>query len=345
MLILPSSLPGGFFSLYNRHMQNQKKTIRFGILGAGYISDRFASVLNTVADVSLTAVATRDAERAQAFAGKHHASKIYTHYEDLILDPAVDIVYVGLTNNRHFDICCTCLENHKAVLCEKPLLLTEKEALELTGLAQQNHTLLMEALWTRCMPVFLTVREWVQSGKIGAVKLIKAGYCYKADYDPTSRLFNPALGGGSLFDVGVYPIDFATGLMAEHPISISGEAEISPSGVDAAAAFSLRFAGGALASLACAFNVEAPLTVEIYGTEGSISADSVCGPMLCERFDSDNQRVERFEERVPDGFIYQIAHCADLFRQGKIECDLIPWADSIATARIYDELRKQWKLK
>lgn len=326
-------------------MPNEKKTVRFGILGAGYISDRFASALDTVADVSLAVMAARDADRARTFAGKHRASKMYTRYNDLILDPDVDIIYVGLTNDRHFDICCTCLENHKAVLCEKPLVLTEKEALDLKGLAQRNHTLLMEAMWTRCMPAFLKTKEWVQSGKIGSVKLLKTGYCYKADYDPASRLFDPSLGGGSLFDVGVYPIDFATGILGEYPISVSGEAEFSPSGVDSAAAFSLRFSSGALASLACAFNVEAPLTVEIYGTEGIISADSVCGPMLCERFDSDNHRVERFEERVPDGFIYQIAHCADLFRQGKIESDLIPWADSIATARIYDELQRQWKRK
>ncbi len=323
----------------------ESKIGKFGILGAGYISNRFASVLRTVPGAALTAVAARDLDRAQAFASQYQAARAYARYEDLINDPAVDIVYVGLTNDRHFDICCTCLENHKAVLCEKPLVLTEKEALELVELARANNTLLMEALWTRCMPAFLKTREWVQSGKIGTVKLIKAGYCYKADYDLASRLFDPALGGGSLFDVGVYPIDFATGIMGEHPLSVSGEAELSPSGVDAAAAFSLRFAGGTLASLACAFNVEAPLTVEIYGTEGSISADSVCGPMFCERFDSDNQRVERFEERVPDGFIYQIAHCANMFRLGKVESDLIPWADSIAAARIYDELQKQWKLK
>lgn len=326
-------------------MTNERKTINFGILGAGYISDRFAAALNTVPGVALTAIAARDLQRAQTFAGKHHAINAYSRYEDVIDDPNVDIVYVGLTNDRHFDISKACLENHKAVLCEKPLVLTEKEAHELATMAQHNNTLLMEALWTRCMPAFLKVKEWVRNGKIGAVKLIKASYCYKADYDPGSRLFDPALGGGSLFDVGVYPIDFATGILGEHPVSVSGEAELAASGVDMAASFSLRFASGALASLACAFNVEAPLAVEIYGTEGSITTDSVCGPMLCERFDSDNQRVERFEERVPDGFIYQIAHCADLFHQGKIESDLIPWADSIATARIYDELRKQWKLK
>jgi len=325
-------------------MTNERKTVNFGIVGAGYISDRFAAALNTVPGVALTAVAARDLQRAQTFSGKHHAIKAYSRYVDVIDDPNVDIVYIGLTNDRHFDISKACLENHKAVLCEKPLVLTEKEAHELAEVAQRNHTLLMEALWTRCMPAFFKAREWSRSGKIGAVKLIKASYCYKTDYNPGSRLFDPALGGGSLFDVGVYPIDFTTGILGEHPVSVSGEAELAASGVDMAASFSLRFASGALASLACAFNVEVPLGVEIYGTEGSITVDSVCGPMMCELFDSTGLRSERFEERVSDGFIYQIAHCADLFRQGKIESDLIPWADSIAGAQIYDGFRKKWRL-
>lgn len=317
-------------------------TTHFGIIGLGKISQRFAKTLNTAPGMELTTVAARDPERAREFARQFGAAKACDTYLDVINDPKVDIIYIGLTHNFHYEITRMCLEQHKAVLCEKPFVLTRKDAEELVELASANKTLLMEAMWTRCMPAFRQARAWVQGGRIGQAKLISAGFSYQGNYDPENRLYNPALAGGSLYDVGIYPIDFATGILAELPVGMSGEALIAPTGVDAAAAFALRFASGALASLTCGFNVAA-LYAHIYGTDGQIVLPNTSGPQWCELYDNNSKLVERFEEPVADGFIYQIQHVADLYQQGRIESDLIPWADTIASAGIFDELLTKFK--
>jgi predicted dehydrogenase len=316
--------------------------VRFGIIGLGVISNRFAKVLKTAKGVELTAVASREQARSEDFARKYGAKKAYASYQELINDPEVDIIYDGLTHNFHYEFTKLCLENHKAVLCEKPLVTTRKDALKLVALAKKNKTFLMEAMWTRCMPAFQQAKTWVKEGKIGEVKLIRADFNYKTAYDPESRLFNPKLAGGSLFDVGVYPVEFATGILAETPVAVSGEAQLSPENVDVAAVIAMRFASGALANLTCGFNVVTPNTAVIYGTKGRIKLDSSYQPRKIELYNEKNKRIDRFYQPVADGFIYQILHSAELFRNGQLESDLIPLADTVACAGIFDDLRKQW---
>jgi len=319
-------------------------TVRFGIAGLGKISTRFATALNTIEGIELVAVAASDRARSNTFAQQFKAKNAYSDYLDLMTDDDVDIIYIGLTHNFHFDVTKACLEHHKAVLCEKPLVLTRKDAEVLVALAGQNHTLLMEALWTRCLPAFRKAREWIRQARIGQVKLITADFCYKSIYDPRSRQYDPVLAGGSLFDVGVYPIDLATGLLGEYPAAVGGLAKIAPSGVDESAAFSLNFLSGALASLNCGFTVNAMGPSWIYGTQGHIVLENCFGPRTCELFDEDNNLLDRFEDPEPEGFVYQICHCVDLFRRGQVQSDLIPWQDTIACAGIFDDLREQWGL-
>ena len=181
-------------------------TVRFGIIGPGSIATRFATVLNTVDGVQLTAVASRDQAKAAAFAGKFGAAKAYGSYLELIQDSAVDVIYIGLTHNFHYEVAKLCLNHGKSVLCEKPLVTSQKDAAELAELAREKKVLLMEAMWTRCIPAFRKAREWVAGGRIGAVKLIDASFSFNAPFDPEHRLYDPKLAGGSLYDAGVYPI-------------------------------------------------------------------------------------------------------------------------------------------
>jgi len=320
-------------------------TVKYGIIGLGQISRRFASALNTVKGMELTAVASRDVSRTEVFAREFGAKKVHASYQDLIEDNEVDVVYIGLTHNLHFEFTKKCLEMHKPVLCEKPLVTNQKDAEELTALAKNRQTLLIEAMWTRCMPAYQKAQEWVKSGKIGQVKLITANFCYRAPYDPNHRIYNRETAGGSLYDVGIYPIDFSIGIMKEYPQSVSGSALIAPNGVDESAAFSMRFGSGALANLACGFNVRAMEEAIIYGTTGRIILDNCYGPQTCFRYDENLKLKEKFSERVRDGFVYEIRHCADLLEKGKIESDLIPWQDTIVSAGVFDSLNKQWGIK
>jgi dihydrodiol dehydrogenase / D-xylose 1-dehydrogenase (NADP) len=319
-------------------------TVRFGIAGPGKISTRFATALMKVEDVELVSVAAHDQARSNAFAQQFNAKRAYHSYADLMTDEDVDIVYIGLTHNFHYDVTRACLEHRKAVLCEKPLVLTRKDAEELVALADKNHIFLMEALWTRCLPAFRKAREWIVRGRIGQVKLITADFCYKSTYDPKSRQYDPFLAGGSLFDVGVYPIDLATGLLGEFPEAVGGLAKIAPSGVDEFAAFSLGFSSRALASLTCGFTVDAMGPSWIYGTRGRIVLENCFGPRTCELHDGDDRLIDRLDDPEPEGFVYQIRHCADLYSRGQVQSDLIPWQDTIACAGIFDDLRTQWGL-
>ena len=318
--------------------------VRYGIIGLGTIANKFADAVSRIDSAELICVAARDQSRADAFAGKYRVKKAFGSYSRLIEDKDVDIIYIGVTHNFHYDLVKECLNKGKAVLCEKPLVLTRKEAEELAELSQKSGILLMEAMWTRCMPAYRKAQEWVRAGRIGEVKHIFANFCFKGTYDPQNRWYNPKLAGGSLFDVGIYPIEFCTGILAEDPAEITGVAKIAPSGVDEAASVSMRFPGGALAGFSCGFTANVMDEAVICGTEGKIVLENCFGPLKAELFNAQKRRIEKFEKRVPNGFIYEAEHCAGLFQAGKLQSDLIPLADTIACAGVFDTLRRQWGL-
>lgn len=317
-------------------------SVRFGIVGLGSIAARFAKVLNTVENVELVAVASRDMIRSQEFAKRFSAKKPYDNYSDLIEDEEVDVIYVALTHNFHYETVKECLNKGKAVICEKPFVLNKKDAEELVALAKTKNVLLMEAMWTKFIPTFKVAKEWVSSGRIGSVKLINASFCFKAPFDPEGRLYNPKLAGGSLYDVGVYPIEFATGILDEQPAKISGFAKFSDTGVDEFTVINMSFESGALASLSSGITAKTNWDAKVYGSEGSIIVYEFFGSRKCELYDSDDNFVESFEANFDDGFIYQIEHFRDLFLNGQKESDIAPLKDTIACAGIFDELMKQW---
>jgi len=316
--------------------------IRFGIIGLGGIASRFAKVLNNAEGVELNAVAARDKIKAEAFADKFNAKKSYNNYLELINDSEVDVVYIALTHNFHYEIVKECLNNGKGVLCEKPFVLNKKDAEELVTLSKSKNVLLMEAMWTRFIPAFKKAKEWVHEGKIGAVKLVSASFCFNTPFDPENRLYNPKLAGGSLYDVGVYPIEFTTGILDESPTSVSGLATFSKTGVDDFAAINMSFESGALATLSCGITANTNSDAHIYGTTGNIVIYDFFGSKKCELYDNGNNLIKCFEEDFEDGFIYQIEHFVDLYRNNKIESEIIPLKDTVACAGIFDELMKQW---
>ncbi len=315
-------------------------TVKFGIIGLGNIANRFASVLVQAKDVSLAAVASRDMGRSRDFAEKYRAAKYYDSYDALIEDKDVNIIYIGLTHNFHYDIVRKCLEKGKAVLCEKPLVITEKEAAGLVELSRSKKVLLMEAMWTRCLPTFQKAKAWVKSGRIGTISLINASFSFNIPFLPEHRLYDPALAGGSLYDAGVYPIEFAIGIMDEIPSETKGVAHICSTGVDDFYSIAMGFESGALASLTCGFKANTNRDAVIYGTEGHVVVYNFLGSPKCECFDKEGKLVESFEADFNDGFIYEIEHAAQLFREDKTESPLIPHRDTLACARIFDILKK-----
>ncbi|MGI5884812.1 MAG: Gfo/Idh/MocA family protein [Candidatus Spyradocola sp.] len=312
--------------------------LHFGILGAGGISRRFASVLTECDDADLTAVAARDLNRAEAFAQEFGAESAYGDYDALLGDPNVDAVYVGLTHNLHVDLARRALLAGKAVLCEKPMAVCAADARALSDLAREKHLLLMEGMWTRCMPAVRRATQWVRNGIIGPVQLLRASFCFRAPYDPQSRLYNPELCGGALLDAGVYPIAFALGILGEYPVETAGVTRPAETGVDAMDLFSLRFPSGAMAELSCAIDLELPTDAVILGTRGSVVVRDFLRSTRCELYDDHGDCVATFTEDVEDGFVYEIEHFCDLMEAGETESPLIPLEDTIACAEVFDAL-------
>ncbi|BCJ99541.1 Gfo/Idh/MocA family protein [Anaerocolumna chitinilytica] len=317
-------------------------SIHFGIIGLGSIANRFASVLNKAEDTVLTAVASREMKRSQEFAKKYGAAKAYDNYKMLIEDDEIDIIYVALTHNFHYEIVKQCILNGKAVLCEKPFVTTKQDAMELINLAREKKVLLMEAMWTRCIPTFQKAKEWVVNGLVGKPQLVQASFCFHFPFEKEHRLFNPDLAGGALYDAGVYPLEFATGILGENPVTVQGIAHKCATGVDDFSVMNLGFESGALASLSCGLNASVSQDAFVYGTEGRVVIYDFLGSHKCERYDNNNQLVESFSQDFEDGFIYEIQHICELFRENKYESPLIPLEDTLACAEMFDTLINQW---
>lgn len=314
---------------------------RFGIIGLGGIAARFANAMQAVDGAELVAVASKDKSKAEAFAKKFSAKKAYNSYEDLVNDSEVDVIYIGLTHNFHFEAVKLCINNNKGVLCEKPMTTNKKDAEVLAALAKEKNVLLMEAMWTRCLPAFIKAKEWVHTGKIGAAKLINASFCINVPFDPENRLFNPKLAGGSIYDVGVYPIDFAIGIMDEYPEVVTGLSTICETGVDEFAVINMSFKSGVLASLSCGATAKANTDAAIYGTDGHIIVREFYGSRKCELYNNQNELIESFDDDIEDGFIHEIRHFVELYTNNKKESDRMPLKDTIECAGIFDKLIKQ----
>ncbi len=249
---------------------NAAKPIRWGILATGKIATAMVSEARMVEGAHVQAVASRSMEKARGFAETHQIKTSYDSYEQLIKDPDIDLIYIATPHNSHYELLKLCLNSGKHVLCEKPLVLNAEQAQNCAYLAEEKNLFLMEALWTRFFPAVQKMQEWIKEGRIGAVRRISADFSFKADFDPKGRLFNLALAGGALLDLGIYPISLAIGLLGQ-PTEVKGEAVIGETGVDEEDKVLLRFPGGATASLKFGLRETRPVVATIDGDRGRIT--------------------------------------------------------------------------
>ena len=243
--------------------------IKWGILAPGHIARGFAAGLKVAEGAELYAVGSRSYEKAAAFAHEFGFQKIYGSYHELIDDPDVDVIYIATPHHLHFENTLMCLQKGKPVLCEKPFTINSKQLEILVKTAREKKIFLMEALWTRFLPGIEKTIELIRTGQIGQIKILNADFGFKADYKPESRLFSPFLGGGSLLDIGIYPV-FLSLLLLGYPKEIRAVATKAPTGVDESVSISFSYENGALASLHCTFATFTTTDANIYGDKGKI---------------------------------------------------------------------------
>ena len=247
--------------------------IKWGILACGKIARKFAADLQHVGGAELFAVASRDIDRSKSFAEEFSASKYFASYEELVNCPDVDVIYVASPHSHHHEHTLLCLNHGKAVLCEKAFAINSRQAREMVELARTKKVFLMEALWSRFLPHYQKVQEMIAEGKLGVIRGILANFGFKPMPPVSPRLFDPALGGGSLLDIGIYPIFFAQSLLGK-PDSILAKMDPTSTGVDEQCSMVFHYKSGQTATLFSTLASNLETDADIFGTEGRIRLTS-----------------------------------------------------------------------
>ena len=313
------------------------KAIGWGILGPGGIAHRFAAGLERVDGIRLAAVGSRSLKRAEGFAADHGFARAYGSYAELAADEGVDIVYVATPHSHHCEHTLLCLENGKAVLCEKPMGVNASQVRQMAAAARTHRLFLMEAMWTRTLPVIRQVRAWLDEGRIGDVRLLSADFGFRAGWDPGSRLFDRALAGGALLDVGIYVLALASLVFGAQPVGVQASAHLGETGVDEQTAMVLKYGDGALALLSCAIRTQTAHHARIDGTEGSIDIPRFwCAESATLRVRGE----EPVSTMAPSGYHYEAAEATSCVREGRGESDLMALDESLALAQLMDHIRE-----
>ena len=314
--------------------------IKMAILGAGAIANKMAATITKMDEVEAYAIAARDLDRAQAFAEAYGFTKAYGSYEEMLADEAVDLVYVAVPHSHHYKMTKLCLEAGKHVLCEKAFMVNAEQARDVLALAKSKKLLLTEAIWTRYMPSRKIIDDIIARGEIGEVTSLTANLGY--ELSQIKRIWDPALAGGALLDVGVYLVNFARMVLGEDMTSVSSYA-VFKDGVDMIDSIVMTFEGGKTATMQCNVNAVLNRTGCIFGTKGYLEITNINNPEEIKVYNEEYQAVRTYA--VPEqitGYEYEVEACVRAIESGSLECPQMPHAETIQVMEIMDGIRKSW---
>jgi predicted dehydrogenase len=317
-----------------------ERTVRWGVVATGWIAERFVSDIQDLAGAEVVAVASRSAAAAKEFAGRFGIARAYGDWAQLFADADVDVIYVATPHSAHRAAAGMALAAGKPVLCEKAFTLNTREAGELVSLARERGLFLMEAMWMYCNPVIRRLVELVRDGAIGEVRTVQADFGLQGPFAPEHRLRDPALGGGAILDLGVYPVSFAHLLLGE-PDRIQAEALISPEGVDLNTGMLLGYDSGATALLSCSVTARTATTATVTGTAGRIEVPADF--YSTDRFFLHREDAEPEEFTVDSelhGLQHEAAEVMNRLRAGETESPLVPLEGTLAVMRTMDAVRE-----
>ncbi len=319
--------------------------IRWGIISTGNIADRFAGALGSLSGAALVAVASRNLETAIKFADKHKIPKAYATYQELADDPDIDVVYVATPHTFHLENSVMCMRKGKSILCEKSLTINAKEAREMVRVAREENVFLMEAMIPRHVPLIKKVLKWIKDGKIGEVRMVKASRCANGNFPPGARQLNPQLGGGSLLDVGVYVISFASMIFQKAPIESFGVSHIGELGSDEQGVAILKYDKGEIADLSFALRTDAVDEAYILGTKGHIKVHEVFAVPAKASLFINRDEIETIEEPIVGSpLAFEAEEVMRCMKEGLKESPHMSLDESIQIMEIMDKIRKPWGL-
>ena len=316
--------------------------IRWGILGCGRIARKFAADLVWVGDARLVAVAARKMETAKEFANEFPAPHVHGSYEALVTNPEVDVIYVATPHALHHEHTLLCLENNKAVLCEKAFALNLRQAKEMVALSAKKKIFLMEALWSKFLPQYQKLQELIMAGELGDIMNVLVDFGFIPQAPVPSRLYDPALGGGSLLDIGIYNVFLVLSVLGR-PDTIEASMTPTPEGVDQQCAALFKYKNGAMAQLFSSLSSNLGTDADIGGTKSRVR--------LTSRFYAPSANIELYTGReetkqlIPvhkepgSGYQYEARHVGECLRKGLIESPVMTHADSLLIMETMDRMR------
>lgn len=309
------------------------KKLRWGLLSTARINRALLPPLRSSARNILTAVASRDLDRAQLYADEQNIPRVFGSYEELLADPDVDVIYNPLPNSMHAEWTIKAAQAGKHVLCEKPLANTVEEVDAITEAAKKAGVVVMEAFMYRHHPQTLKVKELVESGVIGKLQLIRGSFTFKISDENDVRL-NASLGGGSIWDVGCYPISYARLIAGAEPVEVFGWQKTGAgSGVDESFFGQMRFSNDVYAQFDCGFRSPQRTHIELVGDQGNITIKKPFIPRLNEEIiisNGDEKRV--ITTPGEDLYLGEVENMADAILDGKaIRMSLADSRNNVAT--------------
>jgi len=319
--------------------------IRWGFLGAGSIATRFGTGFQAIEGGEILAVGSRTASRRRALATEFNIPRQYGTYEELVADPDLDVIYVATPHSLHREHAGLALEAGKAVLCEKPFTINRSEATELVALARQRDLFLMEAMWTRYIPIVRTVKQMVQEGEIGELTMLIADFGGRSPQPLRGRIADPALGGGALLDLGVYPVSLASYFFETPPARIETLAHLQ-GGVDIRGGVLLGYPAGQMAICYSSIGDNTPQEAVLTGTKGQIR---IPRPFWlnnrCEVFRDGHAPRTVEAELITNGFAHEALEVNRCLRAGLKESPDMPLDETLDIMETLDAIRARWGLR
>jgi len=321
-------------------MEVSSKIIRWGILGCGKIAHKFAQDLLTVPNAKLEAVASRNEQKSREFGRKYHSNKCYDSYVALCLDVRIDVIYIATPHSFHYKHTLLCLNHKKAVLCEKPFAMNAIQVAEMIAAAKQNNVFLMEAMWTFFLPHYQYVLHLIQSGELGTVTSIKSDFGYQFDFDSESRIYNKKLGGGSLLDIGIYPVFTALSMLGV-PDAIKAKAKMTHTDVDESCSIEFKYTTGATATLFSSLIEETKTEAIIRFEKGTVQIHGrFHEPTTLTIITKDNKETKSFDVAT-NGYSFEAAHVTALLLNNKKESSIMTFDKSLQLIQLLDLIRSQ----
>lgn len=321
-------------------MSETTRTYNWAVLGCGKIARKFVHDLALLPNAKLYAAASRDLARAQEFASECGFETAYGSYEEMAADPKVDVVYIATPHSHHYQHTLLCLNHKKAVLCEKAFSLNANEVKQMIGAAKANNTFLMEAFWTMFQPSFRKAMEILNSGELGKLKAVRSDFAFNAPFIEDKRLYNVELGGGSLLDIGIYPV-FAALTSLGIPKMIKTFADFSTTGSEESINMIFKYPGGEMASLTSSLAAHSPTQTEYCCENGYL----VLNPRWFTPTDITIVRNGHEPVVIPkeksggQGYQHEAKHVMECLDKGLIESPEMTWKLSLDLMELLDRIR------